>query len=474
MRHPDQSIIVKISYAKDSRHRDCQSRRTRLRLHLMARSALSFTTLILTASMASAPAHAASAQQAGEPAGEQARQWAANSAANPAAEPAAGPAPVTLQAALQATWQRSVAAKDAAGQRERAVAERATTAVPWSAPPALEISRRDDRTSPVGARETELGLAFPLWWPGQRSAQAQRTETAVTQAAAFEAVQRWRLAGQLRELVWEWEQTQAEADSAQAQSSALATLADDVERRVRAGDLARADGMAARAEWWAAQAKHAEIMQRLREVRARWTVVTGLSNRPLVISEPGALAQVPSAPNERSHPEIALARSNRELAERAAQLVQLSKADAPELSLGVRQDSSARQASAPHSVAIGLRVPFGPQSRNLPRLAAAQAAQEIARAEEQLLEERLASESAMAREALAAAQGQFEALKQRAALLRERAQLIERSFRAGETALPELLRTLAEATAAEAAMARQRAAWGLARARLEQSLGILP
>jgi cobalt-zinc-cadmium efflux system outer membrane protein len=420
----------------------------------MVRSAIPFVAVILTASHASAQAESAPTQSA--------------------SKPNTGQVSITLQAALQAAWERSVVARETSGQRARAVAERAVTAVLWSAPPALEYRRRDDRTSPTGARETELGVVVPMWWPGQRSAQSQRTETSVIQAAALETAERLRLAGQLRELAWEWEQFQADADSTQSQVHSLENLAEDVERRVQAGDLSRADGMAARAEWLTARAQHAEAAQRLREVRARWTVVTGLPNRPLVISNPDALTLAPSTPSDYTHPELVLARSNRELADKALHLMQLSKADAPELSVGMRQDSSARQASAPHSVTIGLRVPFGPQSRNLARMAAAQAAQEIAKTEELRLEERLASESAMGLEVWRAAQGQFEALRQRADLLRERAQLIERSFRAGETALPELLRTLASAAAADAAMLRQRATWGLTRARLEQSLGILP
>ena len=69
---------------------------------------------------------------------------------------------------------------------------------------------------------------------------------------------------------------------------------------------------------------------------------------------------------------------------------------------------------------------------------------------------------------------QLEAERQRSALLRERASLIDRSFKAGETPLPELLRALAAATQADTSFARQQVALGLALARLQQSLGILP
>lgn len=387
---------------------------------------------------------------------------------------AAPPAAVDLRTALEAAWQRSVAARETAGQRERAVAERAISAVPWSAPPALEVARREDRTSAAGARQTDLGLAVPLWWPGQRATVAQRTETAVGLAAALERAERLRLAGSLRELAWEWAQLHAEVTLTEARVNTLAALAEDVERRVRAGDLARADGMAARAEWLTAQADRVDVQRRLQAVQARWAVVTGLSNPSIGAPSPENLARPPDAPTDHTHPEAELAQFNRELAEQSLAVVRTGKADAPEVSISLRQDSTARPVAAPHSVAFGLRIPFGPESRNLPRLASAQAALETARTQQDRLRERLASEAITAREAWRAAQTQFEALHEGAALLRERARLIERAFRAGEVALPELLRTLAAAAAAEAAVARQRAAWGLARARLEQTLGILP
>jgi outer membrane protein TolC len=58
--------------------------------------------------------------------------------------------------------------------------------------------------------------------------------------------------------------------------------------------------------------------------------------------------------------------------------------------------------------------------------------------------------------------------------LRERADLIGRSFDVGETPLPDLLRALAAAAEADAALAHHSAALGLARARLQQALGLLP
>ena len=83
-------------------------------------------------------------------------------------------------------------------------------------------------------------------------------------------------------------------------------------------------------------------------------------------------------------------------------------------------------------------------------------------------------EQRTARQALDTAQRQLEAQRSRAGLLDERARLLDRAFQAGETPLPEVLRARSAAAQAHGSLARHRAAVGLARARLHQSMGSTP
>ena len=154
--------------------------------------------------------------------------------------------------------------------------------------------------------------------------------------------------------------------------------------------------------------------------------------------------------------------------------MRLSRRDAPELTVGLRQDVPGRAEAAQGSLVVGLRLPFGTDDRNRPLEAAALAELDVAQAHEQRLRERLASNMATARDAQRSTEAQLEAETARARLLRERASLIEKSFRAGETPLPDLLRALAAAAQADSAAARQNAALGLARAHRQQTLGLLP
>lgn len=377
---------------------------------------------------------------------------------------------VTLRAALDAAWQRAVAARESEGQRRRAEADRAVAGSFWAAPPSLELSYRSDRLqSNAGQRETEIGVAVPLWLPGQRTARAATADAAAAQARAAEQVARLRLAGELRETAWQLAASQAALAQANTQAQGLKQLTDDVERRVRAGDLARADTLAAQAEQLAAAAQQAEARQRVQAARARWALLTGLAAGPDL-----AAANDVTPGSATPHPELQLASQSTELAHQRVELMRRSRRDAPELSVGVRQDVPGRAEASQGSLVVGLRLPFGTDDRNRPMEAAALSELDVAQAYEQRMRERLESDIAAARDALSSAQAQVDAETARAGLLRERAALIDKSFRAGETPLPDLLRVLAAAAQADSAAAAQTAALGLARARLQQALGLLP
>ena len=235
---------------------------------------------------------------------------------------------------------------------------------------------------------------------------------------------------------------------------------------MKAGDLARADALEARAELLAASASAAQARQRLDAARAQWKALTGMEQVP----DPGESR----AATREQHPELAAAIHSAESARNRLDLVRASRSDPPEIIVRYRQETIASGLPAEKTIGLALRIPLGTDDRNLPREKAAIAEMEVARAEEQRQRLRLETEAANALGAVGLAEEQLKAEEIRAQLLRERAALIDKSFRAGNTALPELLRANAAATQAEAALAAQRAAFGLARARLNQINGQMP
>jgi outer membrane protein, heavy metal efflux system len=374
----------------------------------------------------------------------------------------------SIASAVDAAWQRAVAAREADGRVERARADRKAAGSLWAAPPALELSHYDDRLQhSTGRRESEIGLAWPLWLPGQRSARETVAQADMDVAELARDIVKLHVADTVREAAWALSAREAELSAARAQTQALHALTEDVERRVRAGDLARADALAARAELLAATAAEAQAIQRRDRARSDWTTLTGM--------DPVADAAEPdSGRGAAEHPEITLATLAVERAQENIELVRLSKREPPELIARFRQDAAGNGASAQNMVGIAIRIPFGTDGRNAPMQAAALGEFDIAQTALARTRERVESDILLARTAIAASENQLAAEKSRFALLQERARLIEKSFHAGETPLPELLRALAAAALAESNVARQQAELGRSRARLLQSLGILP
>ena len=374
---------------------------------------------------------------------------------------------VPLSRAVDAAWSRSVQAKTAEGQFGLAQAQQAAADKLWAAPPSIELSHRSDRMFDNNGRsESEAGLAWPLLLPGQRSARQTAARSEINAAEANVAAAKLRVAGEVREAAWAVVGREAEAAVASENAKSLEALAADVERRVRSGDLARADALAARAEFLSASAAAIEARQRLTSAKAQWKVLTGMEQVPdPAESSPGAGGQ---------HPELAAAALGAESARDKLDAVRAQRSDPPELMLRYRSETAASGFPAEKTIGLSIRIPLGTDDRNLPREKAALAEMEVARAEEQRQRLRLDSEAATARTAVEVAREQVDAEAARAQLLRERAGLIDKSFRAGDTALPELLRANAAATQAEAALAAQRAALGLARARLNQVNGQMP
>lgn len=379
---------------------------------------------------------------------------------------------VTLADAVDAAWRRSAQSAEAAGQVRQAQARRDAASAWWAAPPAVEAGVTRDRQKASGARvrETELGLAVPLWLPGQRSAGLEQADAATAAAAATTEAARLRMAGAVREAAAEVALQRAELLGAEAQWRELDALARDVARRVTAGDLAPADALAARAELLAASAAVAQARQRAQASELQWQALTGLAHVPDDVAggpSPAAGATLDAHPARRA------AALNAELARKRVAAAAASRRDAPELLVRARQEVSSGEPDT-HGVGIAIRVPFGTTDRNGPLAAAALAELDVAEAAEREQVVQLEAALATARLAEQAAQQQLADERTRAGLLRERAGLIDRSFKAGETGLPDMLRALNAAAQAEAALARQQAVLAQATSRLQQAQGVMP
>lgn len=381
--------------------------------------------------------------------------------------------PISLAQAIELAWQRAAESTATQGSLRRVQAEQAVGAAVWAASPSLELSQRMDRgLSGTGVRETELGVAIPLWLPGQRAARQQLNAVDTDVAHAQAAASRWQIAGWVRASQAEIHIRTAELAQIHAESQVLHSLSQDVERRVKAGDLAPADAMAAQAEWLQADVRGSQAKQHLEQARLQWRSLTGLDDVPLLGDSTPPSSDAARLLEE--HPLLREASLRAEAARRKVDLVNASGRSAPEVVARIRQDVGGGGGERVNSWGIALRMPLGTDDRNQPLQAAALAELELAEAQWRLLKQQLATSiEAQALTQTSLAQ-QWRGEQQRAALLRERAELISQSFRAGETALPDMLRALSAAHAAEAAAQRLLTQQAHAAARLQHALGIVP
>ncbi len=385
-----------------------------------------------------------------------------------------------LARAVDAAWQRAAEARRAEGEIVRAGTERRIARSFAADEPALSYSRTDGEwyggARAAEGRETETTLSWPLWMPGQRGAALRAARADVGWADANLAQARLEVAGQVRETAWAIAVRQAELDLAQARVGFMKKLAEDVDRRVGAGDLARSDSLAARADQLEAEAELADARRELHAAQAAWRVLTGLEEMPNADEiENEAHIDVDKLVADAGTPPALLAAEQAvERAEGQLTAVRRSLGTPPELAIGTRNEVAGPGLPGENSLIVELRVPLGVGARRSQKRAQAQTEVDAARAELTLARSRQAAELDEAKLAIELADQQLEGERQRAQMLGERSRLMQRAFAAGEIDLAELLRTLRISTEADASLARRHAEHGLAHARLLQAIGMLP
>jgi cobalt-zinc-cadmium efflux system outer membrane protein len=285
-----------------------------------------------------------------------------------------------------------------------------------------------------------------------------------------------RTATAVRDAWWGWHRARGEQLLARERLANARQISEDVRRRVKAGDLARADQHQAEGALAGAEATQAEadsaLLAAARQVRA----LAGMLPAETAINTPETLPKLPSdfgAP-ETTHPGLAELFDRAEIARRSAELASVQTRSNPELLLATTRERDGFGDSYAQTMTIGVRIPFGSESRNRGKVGLARA--EALEAEEHLrLErERLQADLEAADARVQAARSQLAAAEKRARLASESRGFFEKSFRMGETDLPTRLRIELEAVEAEKQANRARIDLAAAISALRQALGLLP
>jgi outer membrane protein TolC len=377
--------------------------------------------------------------------------------------------PLSLKDAVDAAWLRSPQARTLEARRDEVLAGREAAGTWIAGSPSIGLLQRSDQwTSQRGARETEVSLSAPVWLPGQKTARQALAESSASDLEAQIAQARLVVAGEVRERFWAVAAAREALLEAQDHQHHLEELAEEVLRRVQAGDLARVDGLLAQQEVLAAQGAVTTAQVRLEEGLTRYRTLTGQSDIPTPQNEPISLEM------EEAHPRLAATRTALQQAQATLDVVNRIRSDPPSVGLLMRRDQGNAAAASSQSIGVAVQIPLGTNTRNRPLEAAARTRIASSTAEAAQAQISLRNEIDLARQQLAISQQALEAASSRAQLTKEHTQHIEKAFRLGERGLAELLRSQALSHEAESALRQQRVAVGLAHARLNQALGILP
>jgi outer membrane protein, heavy metal efflux system len=278
------------------------------------------------------------------------------------------------------------------------------------------------------------------------------------------------LAGQVREAVWDIAMNHNTVDLAEQRVKAAQALQADVERRWKAGEMAKTDVMMAQNETLLAQTILLRAQAELKHAEHRYWVLTGLKELPARTEEqPSSRAEI-----EDSHPWLAETAAKVTLAQGERNLVRVEKRENPQVMINARNERGAFDSAFNNSVGIAIRVPFDAQVRSAPMLASAEMG--LAQAMSENDRRRLTLQTMLheAEHNLEVTRAELVIIEEQHRLAQENLRLAKKAFDLGESDLVSLLRVQSTAQDAQRALRSRQTQLQWDIARYNQAVGVLP
>lgn len=376
----------------------------------------------------------------------------------------------TLSDALASAWARHPAALALAARQDEAQAGLSLAQGMTPGPAAISVSQLNDQLNRhQGRQEWELEVSTPLWLPAQKSARLSEAAQALSAVEARSSAARWQLAGEVRDAWWAVALAREVCTLAVQRVDTAQALAKAVQRRYKAGDMARLDANLAQGELLAAEAERLDAEQALRQAEFGYRKLMGTDAPPVLPPE------IPRTNDEGvMHPQLQALRTQTMLDGSRLAVLNASRRDAPELAL--RWSSQRSDAAEPYDRAVGIKltVPLSSEARVQRDGAAVRA--ELAQSEAELAQSltRIEEGVVLARSERDKAERQWAMAQQRSVLAADNRRLAQKSFDLGESDLPALMRARAADHEAQFWLKRQELARHAAQSRLYQAQGILP
>ena len=388
-------------------------------------------------------------------------------------------APTSLRDALESAWQKHAFLRSEANRRAEIAGRKLQTQGFISAPPTLGLVHNTDLIgSNNGLRGLEAEISAPLWKRNLRIATQSQIERDEQRFALSGQAAKLKLSGELRELAAKYSLALADETLAKRKVAEASTLADDVARRVKAGDVARVDNLMAQSAVAQANVQLEAAQVELATLQSQWQALTTLSTAPSPLPSLVPLVQPllqsrPSA-DVQNHPQLLEAQAAVNATQAKLNTTLADSRDPVEVGVSAAREKSARGNPAETSMKFLLRIPFGGASRNDAKAAAARAELDEAQTALEAAQRQLQAELSTASAQVTASQRQLVLAEQRAKIAAEAQALYAKAYRLGESDLLTRLRADNQKFDAELAQSRAQLQLQRAQSQLQQAQGFLP
>lgn len=338
-----------------------------------------------------------------------------------------------------------------------------------SAPAVNLVHQNDAIGSGRGERDWQAELELPVWLPKQRDNRMKVAEAIQASTGAMRQSLKLQVAGQLRETVWNIAVNENNLSLALNKLQVAKKLQSDVDKRYRAGELAKTDAMLAEQETLRVEKEKVRAEAELMHARHRYYVLTGLRELPQ------NYAEKQSALDDYSQSPVWLeAQSKVGLAETERDLAQVESHENMRVLLNVRSTKGAFDTTNNDSVGVHVRVPFGGEASAAPVRAAAEMVVGNALTEREAMRFELEAAMHEAEHNLSVSQAELIIAAKQHEIAAESLTLAQKAFQLGETDLVSLLRVQAQSFEAERAFTTRQiqVQWDIAR--YNQTVGVLP
>lgn len=292
-----------------------------------------------------------------------------------------------------------------------------------------------------GLQEWEGGVALPLWLPGQRQQQVKLTEHMAAEIPAYKQKIRLESSALVRELIWQVVLAETAVKQSLQAWEAAQTLEQDVNSRVKAGELAGTEYLLATTNSIELHSQYVLANSKLKQIVQRYTLITGEAALPSHYEERlGELAQGSDSINQ-LHPALVMLAHKVNTLRAQQDLAQFENAVNPSLSIGVRRERDQRGDNFNNSMGVGISFALDDKVYRQPAIASAAKALADAEIERQQIERVLNISLQSALNELEAKRQQQKLMLEQNSVTQRYLTLQQRAFDLGEINLVSLLRS---------------------------------